>query len=140
MALNRKFTDSWIKSVSPPASGRDVYSDSDTPGLSLRVTSNGKKTFGYAFRFDAKTRRMTFGQYPGLSLKEARGHLLNARSQLVGGEDPSLGKQERKRARDLTVETPASEFIEPYAKQKNKSWRQAEDNLRLHILPSIGSS
>ena len=50
----------------------------------------------------------------------------------------SFGKQEKKRARDLTVETLASEFIELYAKQKNKSWRQAEDNLRLHILPSIG--
>jgi len=50
------------------------------PGLLLRVTSKGVETFSYAYRFGAKTPKMTLGQYPALSLKEARIKLLDVKA------------------------------------------------------------
>jgi len=80
MAVRKKFTDSWLKSLPPPNEGRDEYRDTDMPGLLLRVTSKGVKTFSYAYRFGAKTPKMTLGQYPALSIKEARIKLLDVKA------------------------------------------------------------
>lgn len=138
MATSKKFTDSWLKSVTPPQTGRDDYTDTDMPGLRLRVTSKGVKSFCYAYRFGAKTQRITFGHYPSLSLKEARIKLLEAKARVQSGQDPRAEKQKEKKNRDLTVTLLAHEYIELYQKPKNKTWKQAEDNLRLHVLPNIG--
>ena len=135
---SKKFTDSWLKSVSPPSSGRDDYTDTDMPGLRLRVTSKGAKSFSYAYRFGAKTHRVTLGRYPALSLKKARIQLLDAKAHVQLGEDPRAEKKKEKKKRNLTVASLAKEYIELYQKPKNKTWKQAEDNLRLHIFPAIG--
>ena len=138
MATSKKFTDSWLKSVTPPQTGRDDYTDTDMPGLRLRVTSKGAKSFSYAYRYGAKTHRVTLGRYPALSLKDARIKLLDAKVNVQSGQDPRAEKKKEKTNRDLTVALLADEYIELYQKPKNKTWNQAEDNLRLHILPAIG--
>ena len=138
MATSKKFTDSWLKSVTPPQTGRDDYTDTDMPGLRLRVTSKGRKSFCYAYRYGAKTYRLTLGQYPALSLKEARIKLLEAQTVVRSSNDPRAAKQKEKKNRNLTVALLANDYIELYQKPKNKTWRQAEDNLSLHILPAIG--
>jgi hypothetical protein len=60
----------------------------DGNGLHLRVQASGGKSFIYRYRFNAKHRRMTLGQYPGMSLVEAREKHVLAAQELRKGNDP----------------------------------------------------
>ncbi|MDC0433106.1 tyrosine-type recombinase/integrase [bacterium] len=138
MAKQLKFTDNWLKSVAPPSDGRIEYRDTDCAGLILRVTNSGAKSFSYGFRFGTRFARLTLGKYPDVGLKEARVKLIEAKGLVIKGIDPRANKQAKRQAKNLTVDRLAHDFVELYAKPKNKSWKQAEDNLRLHLLPYLG--
>ena len=64
-------TDITIRALKPQTAAYDVP-DRDVPGLAIRVSPEGKKTFRLRFRIDGVQRAMTVGFYSLLSLKEAR--------------------------------------------------------------------
>ena len=66
-----KFTDKWVSSCSLPAEGRVEHSDSICPGLYMRVSSRGVRTFTLIVR-RGKLIRRTLGRYPVLTLAAAR--------------------------------------------------------------------
>lgn len=76
------------------ASDRD-YKLADSGGLYLFVTKNGFKSWRWKYRFAGKEKRLTFGPYPEVSLKEARERRDQARAELRGNKDP--GVEDRKR-------------------------------------------
>lgn len=69
-----------------------AYSDGD--GLSLRVRVNGIKSWIFRYRrpADKKQDKITLGNYPDISLKEARAVVQNYRGQLEKGIDPKQAK------------------------------------------------
>ena len=138
MANQVKFTDSWLKAVRPEAGKRVEYRDTDCPGLILRVTEKGAKTFSFGYRFGVRYKRQTLGKYPSLSLKDARIQIIQSKAQLAQDIDPLSEKRENKKAKDLTVSALVDDYIKLHQKPKNKTWKQADDNLRLHVLPHIG--
>ena len=138
MADRVKFTDSWLKAVKPVPGQRTEYRDTDCPGLILRVTEKGAKSFSFGYRFGTKYKRQTIGKYPDISLKNARQRVTQSKAQLAQNLDPLSSHKEKKEARGLTVALLAADYIELYQKPKNKTWKQAEDILRLHVLPAIG--
>ena len=85
-----------MKRLQPPAHGQlDVF-DQGFPGLALRVSYGGRKSWTYFYRLGGKLRRMTMGTYPALSLAAAREAWREARQDVARGRDPSkAGKQER---------------------------------------------
>ena len=66
------------------------YFDAGTPGLALRVSANGVKTWSFIFTSpkDGKRARMTLGRYPQTKLANARGLAIEARGHLDGDSDP----------------------------------------------------
>ena len=58
--------------VKPPKSGRRELWDTIVPGLHLRVTENGTKTYALMSRLHGKQLRMTLGRHGVISLEEAR--------------------------------------------------------------------
>lgn len=66
-----KFTDKWVSSCSLPAEGRVEHSDAICPGLYMRVSSRGVRTFTLIVR-RGKLIRRTLGRYPVLTLAAAR--------------------------------------------------------------------
>jgi hypothetical protein len=46
--------------------GQIDYFDSGYPGLALRVSCGGRKSWNYIYRFAGKPRRMTFYTFPAL--------------------------------------------------------------------------
>lgn len=62
-------TDAIIRNAKPKAKDYQLY---DIPGLSLNVTSFGTKSFKFRVMTNGKRHNITLGQYPFLSLKEAR--------------------------------------------------------------------
>jgi len=103
---------SSIKSLPAPETGTAEYFDEETPGMSLRVTSNGVRTWSLLYRNpQGRQRRLTLGQYDQkCGLKEARKLAGDARAVLRDGKDPAEQKQVRRTA--LTVEELFQKWFE----------------------------
>ena len=69
-------TDTAIKKAQPRAK---PYRITDERGLTLRVQPNGKKLWQVRWRHQGKERIASLGQYPDISLKEARDRRDDAR-------------------------------------------------------------
>ncbi len=139
MATKVKFTDVWLRKLSAPTGTEVHYGDATCSGLSLKHTQKDVKSFSFTFRLGAKTGRVTIGRYPDISIRGAREKADEMRRAVANGVDPRRQKQEHQEQAKLTVEAMAGQFIEQYAKPKNKSWKQAESNLRLYLVPTLGS-
>lgn len=139
MSDKLKFTDQWLKALKPNPDEEQHFGDVACKGLSLKLTKKGVKSFSYTFRLGSKTGRVTLGQYPDLGLADARMHVEAMRKQVAAGTDPRHVKAEERSQRERTVTEMVTQFIERYAKPKNKSWRQAESNLRLYLVSALGT-
>ena len=139
MSSKLKFTDQWIRSIKANAEQEQHFGDIACKGLSLKVTKNGVKSFSYTFRLGSKTGRATLGRYPDVTLTSARERVEDFRKLVADGTDPRHRKAEEQANRERTVSEMVALFIERYAKPKNKSWRQAESNLRLYLVSALGN-
>lgn len=82
-------TDAAVKALSTEKSQEDVYDDV-LDGFGVRVSgSTGRKSFFFRYRHHGRRRRITLGQYPDLSLADARREAKIARGQVAQGEDPA---------------------------------------------------
>jgi hypothetical protein len=88
-----RLTDLQVKKLVP----RDTrFEVSDGKGLCVRITSNGVKTWVFRYRFNRIARRMSFGNYPGISLAYARIKHGEALQDLQRGTDPGLKAMQEK--------------------------------------------
>lgn len=77
--MTASLTERFVARVKAPVSGnknhRDEYFDRKMPGLGLRVSLSGRKTWCVVARFEkdkSRLRRVSLGTYPKLNAKEAR--------------------------------------------------------------------
>ena len=69
------FTKKTLDALPLPAEGkRATYTDAKAPGLELRVTPKGTKTFTCQrwIRADSRPERVTLGRYPAMTIEQAR--------------------------------------------------------------------
>ena len=95
-----KLTDSSIKAAKcSPDKDRLELSDAACPGLILRVTKAGSKTFSFKYWSPrGKTVALTLGSYPDLELAAARSKVADHRKTIAADEDPRrLQREERKK-------------------------------------------
>lgn len=115
---NFKFTNSEIHALPPAPKGKRVdYDDPKTPGLSLRVTDAGAKTFSFRLRAKGARNpsRVTIGKHPAVSVDQARKEAARIRVQFIEGTDPAAIK------RAIKGEPTFSELFERYLKDKTRS-------------------
>ena len=89
MPRHATLTDAAARRFKSPSTGQVDHFDAAFPGLSLRVTAQGRKTLTYLYRHAGKQKRITFGLYPAMSLAEARDKWRGARVMLQAGKDPA---------------------------------------------------
>lgn len=96
------------------------YELSDGGGLYLVVLTTGIKTWVLRYRFDNRARRLYLGQYPAISLSEARQHAAEAKQKVLRGIDPGeIKKQEREKAKKApTFSDMLEEFWSRELKEK----------------------
>ena len=75
---------------------------SDGDGLYLLITNSGYVSFHFRYNFNGVRNKFSLGQYPTISLKEARGLRKQYQQCLKDGVDPKVAK-ERERLRTLTT-------------------------------------
>ena len=130
-----RFTSRWIEAVKVDI--RTDFTDPKTPGLILRVTPNGVKSWAYLYRrqSDKRRRRVTLGKFPAMGLKEARvaaaGHLKG----IAAGADPAHQTQEVKK-----IDT-VDQLLDRYIKDQggDLSWaREVERIFKKDVRPVIG--
>ena len=72
----------------PPKAGQVDYFDKGYPGLVLRVSYGGARTWVYLHRLHGKLRRHTLGRWPAMTLAEAREAWRDASKLVSRGEGP----------------------------------------------------
>lgn len=71
----------------------------DGGGMYLEVSPTGGKLWRLKYRFEGKEKRLSFGTYPAVGLREARDKREEARKQLAQGIDPAVQKKVLKAAK-----------------------------------------
>jgi integrase len=131
--MRAALTDKSVAALKPNDRRYEVH-DLHCPGLSVRVSTEGRKTFTVKYRYGSKQKRQTIGVYPRYGLAEARARAGAAMRQVDDGVDP----QHRQRQADLKCEAVCGSFIELYAKVRNRHWRESERILEREFIPIFG--
>ncbi len=133
-----KLTTRTVASLRPRASRYEVF-DKDTPGLVLRVTPQGRKTWALFYRVGGRLRRLTLGTFPDIDLSSAREKAHRARVKVFDAVDPAI---ERAAAHDAAAFTIAK-LVTLYAKEpttrQKASWSEEDRVLKRDVLPAWGN-
>ena len=134
-----KLTAVSIEKIPLPATGRiDVYDD-QVPGLVLRVSSTGTKSWSFTYRVYHKPKRLSLGGYPGVSLKLARERAREARGSIQRGEDPVATKKAEELDRQRNgFAACARDFVVKYCKPKLRTWSEVESAFERLAIPKWG--
>ena len=138
MSDNRfKFIKTKIDAIEP-SSKEDFYWDTDLRGFGLRVSPKGKKTYIAFYRFEGGQRRPAIGVHGVITCSEARELARQVLAGVERGEDYSTNKQKARQA--PSFKEFASMYMEEVAPKTKRvsSIKTDEQNLRLHLLPSLG--
>lgn len=82
-----KLTDRQIKNLKPKSERYEVW---EGRGFGIRVFPSGIKSWVYMYRFDGKAKRITFGNYPKMSVAVAHAAFGKALADLEKGIDPGV--------------------------------------------------
>src|SRR4249920_2609890 len=85
----RHLTAAGISRIKPPDAGQVDHFDTGYPGLALRISYGGSRSWVYFYRWQGKQRRLTLGSWPALDLAEARDAWRGVRKKLANGEEPT---------------------------------------------------
>jgi integrase len=132
-------TDRFCATVKPRGERTD-YFDETVPGLALRVTEQGRRSWSYLFTSprDGKRARATIGTYPATSLAAARGKALEARGHVETGNDPRLVLAGQA-STGMTVAGLVHAYLADPEKAALRSRSEIERRLRKNVVPIIGA-
>jgi integrase len=131
-----RLTDGRIETA-PIPTGQSIYIyDLDVPGLSVRVTPNGIRTFVLVKKISGKAQRITLGRWPGLGLSDARKAAKRIHGEVAAGEDP-VARRKAARQRAETCDDLWPTYL-GRIKRKNRTWKRDEHRWQTYIAPAIG--
>lgn len=136
-----KLTDMAIKRAKPKEKS---YTLADGNGLSLLVETNGSKGWRYRYQFAGKTKMISLGIYPVVTLNEARAKRDEARKQVANGINPSEARRAEKVATinqtENTFKNIALEWYEGRKDRWSVGYRDdMMDAFEKDVFPYIGN-
>jgi len=141
--MPNRFTDRYIRGLKPREK-RYMVKEDNAHGqgtLRMRVSPTGTKTWLYTYKHAGRTRFMTLGQYPAMTVAEAHEAFGKATADRSRGFDPADTKVRANaelRAAG-TVAQLVDRYLEDWAKPRKKTWRKDEALLTKKVLPRWGS-
>lgn len=148
MSTKINFTKSALDALELPAAGqRTEYWDSKTPGLQVRVTATGSKTFYVKRRAGTgKVERIKLGSYPAMTPGQARRKSAEVNATIAKGESPSAERKRTKLAAKTLQEVfadyqEARKDLKPSTvKDMEKAFRQVCPDWLDKPLPKISAA
>jgi hypothetical protein len=95
------FTVRYLDYLKPQPKRYEVF-DALVPGLAIRITPAGHKSFTLYYRHHGRMRRVGLGRYPDVLLADARTAATQQRGRIFNGADPA----EEKKAERATHSDP----------------------------------
>jgi integrase len=129
-----KLTARGVDALKPLPRARVQYHDTEVRGLVLRVTPQGVKTWSVIYRHRGRWRRFTLGGADVILLADARQRARDALSEAREGADPAAEKRLARQA--VTIGDLVTDYLEKYAKQRKRSWREDQRMLNNVVLPA----
>jgi integrase len=142
--MKRTLNDRLLKALKPaPAGKRYDIMDSIVPGLGIRVTDKGRRTFCLRCRYPGQphANRRALGEYGAINLDTARTKARAWLELIKKGVDPQYQEARERdaalRAQELTVAAVAADFfVEKLSGERRGS--DAERIMRREFLPVWG--
>jgi integrase len=128
--MHTKFTDRYLAALKAEGSQRFEVSDDGCKGLSIRVTAS-RKTFCFRFKRNGRMQRITLGEYPTMTLKQAAVAANRRYADLHDGRNP-VAEAQRETAEatsasdEMTFNRLADRYVNEYAKPRKRSWKDDE--------------
>lgn len=146
-------TDAKVRALAgvPPAKRAEIP-DGTVKGLMLRVGPRGKPTWTLRYTLSGgggvtergkaiagrKFFRISIGEYPTLSIKEARAKASALLAEAARGESPIEKLEDKATARKGALADLATEYLESHVRTRLRSARNAEWVIREYIVPRLG--
>lgn len=116
----------------------------DGGGLYLEVTAAGGRYWRLKYRHGGKEKRLAFGVYPDVSLKEARDRREQARAVIERGDDPMIVKREADALAAVearaTFKAVAAEWLTHQAgKWSARTQAVVRTSLESDVYPKLGA-
>ena len=123
-----------VKAAKANPNGRLEIPVGVVPGLYLIIQPNGSKSWAFRYRHRRRTRKMSLGRYPALSLADARKVSADALLLVERACDPAEIRKEQKAETD-TFELISMEFLKRHCQPNTKSAKEVERILRKEVFP-----
>ena len=128
-----RLTQQIIKDTLSPEKGRITLTDGR--GLQLRITSSGKRTWSLQYRFNGRMLKTTIGEWPTVSVSDARKLADAERLKLAQGLDPQTEKKNAK-TKGLSFQAAWEMFDALYISEKKpKTAKEYRRSAQADILP-----
>jgi integrase len=125
-------TDAILRNMKPPAAGRIELSDATCRGLRFRITSASDRSFSFRF---GRGERVPIGDYPDVSLRDARMKADDLRRQVAAGKNPA---HHRRGASERTFAGLAARYLREHAERHKRTAPADKQALAKHVLPTWG--
>ena len=125
MFSNRfKFTKTAIKKLPLPAKKKATYHDTEITGFKLDISPAGTYTFYIYRKVDRKPERIKIGNFPTMTVEQARILANKINADIANGINPNELK--RKKRAEPTLQFVFDEYLERHAKVFNKRWKDSQ--------------
>ncbi|MEM1110703.1 MAG: integrase arm-type DNA-binding domain-containing protein [Pseudomonadota bacterium] len=111
-----------------------VYRLADEKGLYLEVHPNGSKYWRHKYRFAGKEKRLAYGVYPEVGLKDARACRDDARALLRNDIDPGRVKRSRKSKEEWEAENTFKSVASEWFGKQTPIWAESTASKRRGLL------
>src|SRR5262245_17976681 len=131
----RHLTDAAVQRLKVPSTGQTEIFDLGYPGLALRISNGGAKSFILFYRHGGRLNRRTLGRWPQVSLADAREAWRKTREAVAKGAEPR-GDKPDERLFEQVVEEWLRRDVAP--RNKALSAYQVSRMVERDLLPAWG--
>jgi len=136
--MDRKpFTKAVLDRLTAAPGQRLTVLDARVPGLQLRVTPSGAKTFSVFRRTKGGSpERITIGRYPSMTIERARKRAAQINLAIEGGANPA--KLKRAHKAELTFGELFEDFLERHSKPRKRTWPEDKAKFDQYLVKTLG--
>ena len=132
-----RFTKTALQALASPEKGRKYIYDTVAEGLTVCITSTGRKTFYIYRRVRGRPERLRLGSFPDLSVEQARGVARAIAGDLAKGIDPLA---ERRKARKMpTLKVVFNQWADLHARTHRRSFKEDERIFGKYMVEFYGT-